>query len=231
MSRAAARWAAAAALLAGAAVGWRLLTMHPEVLDPGWFRDVIGAWGAWGPIVFVVGYGQPVIPLPISVMTIAAGLAFGPWWGWLLAAFTATARASAQFLLAKWLGRDTMARLMHGHVATLDRKIGARAFRAVLLIRLIPSLPYDVLNYGLGCSQVRFRPYVAATVVGVLPGTFVCAFFGDTLAEPEHFWKLALGAAVLTGWIVLRWALRRRPETMPVHVSDPAASQLTPRRT
>ena len=156
-------------------------------------RADILSFGALAPVIYLAAYGQPLVPLPASVMTIAAGLAFGPWWGLLAALLGASTRACSQFLIARLLGRETVARLLKGRVAALDQKIGENGFTTVLFIRLIPNFPYDIQNYGLGFSQVAFGPYAAATVLGIIPASFAFVYFGYALTDLRQCWKLVLG--------------------------------------
>lgn len=156
--------------LAGLGLGGvRLLDIDLTQVSPERIRGVVLSCGGWAPLVYLAVYGQPLVPLPASLMLIAAGLAFGPLWGTTIALGGCTLRASGQFLVARLFGRYTIARLLKGKGIELDRKIGEYGFAAVLLIRLVPNLPFDVLNYVLGLSRVPFGPYVLATYWASFP--------------------------------------------------------------
>ena len=135
-------------------IGWGLKALGVDVttLTPERVRTFVLSFGAWAPAIYILAYAQPIVPLPASVMTGLAGAAFGRTWGMLAALIGATLRASTEFLVARLLGRDVVAKLLKGKVAALDQKIGENSFKAVLLIRLIPNFPFDVQNYGLGFS-------------------------------------------------------------------------------
>lgn len=182
-------------------------------MTPERVRSFVLSFGALAPLVYILAYGQPIIPLPASVMTITGGLAFGALWGWLAAVAGASIRATTQFLVARLLGREAVARLLKGQVASLDQKIGENSFRTVLLIRLIPNLPFDMQNYGLGFSQARFWPYVAATILGIMPASFAFVYLGYSLTDPAQIWKLILGIVVIVGLMAAqrRYAARTRP--------------------
>jgi uncharacterized membrane protein YdjX (TVP38/TMEM64 family) len=160
-------------------------------------------------VVYLAAYGQPVVPLPASVMTITGGLAFGPAWGTLAALGGATMRACSQFAVARLLGREVVARLLKGRVASLDQRIGEHGFKAVLLIRLIPNLPFDVQNYGLGFSRVRFSAYAPATFLGMIPGSFAFVYLGYSLTDPAQIWKLALAVVIIVGLMLWQRAWGR----------------------
>ena len=89
------------------ALGVDFSTVTPERI-----RALLIPYRAGAPILYVAAYGQPLVPLPASVMTMAGGLAFGPWWGLMAAVCGATLRACGQFLIARRLGRKTIARFL-----------------------------------------------------------------------------------------------------------------------
>ncbi|MBI1991817.1 MAG: TVP38/TMEM64 family protein, partial [Candidatus Omnitrophica bacterium] len=151
-----------------AALGLRVTDITPDNV-----RGFVLSFGALAPLIYLAAYGQPIVPLPASVMTITGGLAFGPIWGTLAALTGATIRACSQFLVARLLGRKAVEKLLKGGVANLNQRLGDNSFKAVLLIRIIPNFPFDVQNYGLGFSRVRFAPYFLGTVLGMPLGAFV----------------------------------------------------------
>ena len=200
-------------VVVGVGLGLKALGVDVRQMTPERVREFVLSFGVWAPVVYLVGYGQPVVPLPASILTATAGLAFGPWWGTLAAVGGATARACTQFLVARLLGRDAVAKLLKGKAAALDQKIGAQGFKTVLLIRLIPNLPYDMQNYGLGFSRVRFGPYALATFLGILPGSFAYVYLGHSLTDPKQIWKLALAILLIVGLMVATSAWKRRQAT------------------
>jgi len=196
-------------------LGWALKALGVDFaqVTPERIRGFVLSFGIWAPAIYLLAYGQPIVPLPASVMTITGGLAFGPLWGALTALGGAMVRACSEFLVARLLGREAVAKLLKGKVAELDQKIGAHGFKAVLLIRLIPNLPFDVQNYGLGFSQVRFGPYALASFLGMIPGSFAYVYLGYSLTDPKQIWKLLLAILVIIGLMVAQktWKTRRQP--------------------
>ncbi len=207
------RWLKIAAFLVVAVgIGWglKLAGVDLSQVNPERIRSFVLSFGPWAPAIYLLAYGQPIVPLPASVMTITGGLAFGPAWGTVAALVGATIRACSEFLVARLLGRDAVARLMKGKVATLDQKIADHGFQTVLLIRLIPSLPFDVLNYGLGFSRVRFGVYVLASFLGMIPGCFAYVYLGYSLTDPRNLWKLGLAVLLIIGLMVAQQAWKKR---------------------
>lgn len=211
------RWwlrALAVGLLMAAAV-WMLHALGLELADltPEKIRAFIASHDGLAPVVYLGIYGQPLVPLPASVMGVTAGLAFGPLWGMVAALAGATTRACTQFGVARWVGRGAMAKLFKGRAAGFHERIGRNGFHTVLLIRLIPNVPSDMQNYGLGFSSVTFWPYALATVLGTIPASFAFAYLGDSLTDLRQLWKFLLALLLVAGLVIAQraWSARRTP--------------------
>lgn len=155
----------------------------PAGLTPAAVQDTVRAAGAWAPALFVAL--QVVItigPVPRTIFTVAAGLLFGAVTGVLLAV-TATALAA---VVAFWLVRVTGGRLVEryadrGPVAWTRARLDRSGLLAVTSLRLIPAIPFSVLNYAAGLSGVRFAPYLLGSVLGTAPGTIALVILGDAV--------------------------------------------------
>ncbi|MBI2495088.1 MAG: TVP38/TMEM64 family protein [Candidatus Omnitrophica bacterium] len=205
-------------LLVVVGVAWGGLTalgLRVTDITPDNVRGFVLSFGVLAPVIYLAAYGQPIVPLPASVMTITGGLAFGPIWGTLAALTGATIRACSQFFVARLLGRAAVEKLLKGGVADLNQRLGDNSFKAVLLIRIIPNFPFDVQNYGLGFSRVRFAPYFLGTVLGMPLSAFVFANFGYALTDPRNTWKLLLAVLLIIGLILAQRRLTRRASPGP----------------
>lgn len=198
-------------IMVGVGLGLKEVGVDVTQITPERVRAFVLSFGPLAPLIYLLVYGQPVIPLPASIMTVAGGLAFGPWGGTLAALTGGTFRACGQFGLARLLGRDAVAKLLKGHAASLDEKIGQRGFRTVLLIRIIPNVPFDMQNYGLGFSKVRFAPYAFGTFLGMIPGSFAFVYLGYSLTDLRNAWKVLLAVVLITALVAgQRWYVKRR---------------------
>lgn len=193
-------------------IGWAIKAPGFDVrqVTPDRIRTFVLSFGGWAPAIYLLCYGQPIVPLPASIMTITGGLAFGPLWGTLAALVGATIRACTEFAVARLLGREAVARLLKGKVAALDQKIGENGFQAVLLIRVIPNVPFDLQNYGLGFSRVTFVPYALGTFLGMIPGCFAFVYLGYSLTDLKQIWKLLVAILIVVGLMVAQRAWSRR---------------------
>ena len=136
----------------------------------------------WAPVLFLVAYaGLTALALPGSLLTIVGGAAFGFAWGLPLVLVAANLGANAAFLLSRWLGRDGIERIAGKRLAGLDSATQRHGFIGLLVLRLIPLVPFNALNFGSGLTALRWRDYALATAVGILPGAAVYVYSADAL--------------------------------------------------
>ena len=147
-----------------------------------WVRDQ----GPWAPVLFILAYVIAcVFLLPGSLLTLAAGVLFGPIWGTVWTSIGATLGATAAFLTGRFLARDWIQRRIQAHprFAAIDAAIGTEGWKIVGLLRLSPVFPFSLLNYGLGLTKVRLRDYVFASWAGMLPATALYVYVGSVAGE------------------------------------------------
>ena len=196
------------------------------------FITRLAGLGAWAPLAFVLAYILATVALvPGSILTLAAGALFGLWKGALLAFIAATLGAAAAFLVARHLARDFVHRKLGGdpRVAAIDRAIGDHGRKIVFLLRLSPAFPFNLLNYLLGLTTVRFTDYLIASL-GMLPGTFLYVYYGKVVGDvarlagpnpvrgtPAYYALLGVGlAATITVVAVVTRAARRTLRSLNV---------------
>lgn len=176
--------------------------------------ELVRGAGPAAPIAFVLVYAAlTVLLLPGSVMTITGGILFGPYVGSALAVLGATAGATGSFLVGRRLGREQVAEIAGERMDRVDDWLGRRGFSAVLYLRLIPVLPFNVLNYVSGVTAVSLRDYLLGTALGIVPGTFAYAALGGTFDDPTS--PLFIAAVVVlvvlaVGGPLVERHLRRR---------------------
>jgi uncharacterized membrane protein YdjX (TVP38/TMEM64 family) len=144
------------------------------------FAAWVQSLGIWGPVVFVLGYAAATVAFaPGSVLTLAAGALFGLVYGTIYTLAGATLGASLAFLVARYVARRAVERKIAGNqrFQAIDRAVGREGFKIVALLRLSPVFPFNLLNYALGLTRVRFWDYFAASVA-MLPGTLLYVYYG-----------------------------------------------------
>jgi uncharacterized membrane protein YdjX (TVP38/TMEM64 family) len=167
--------------------------MTPEAL-----RNKILSFGIWAPIIYITFYTlRPLVLFPAGVFSMVGGLAFGPFFGTIYVIIGATISAVVEFLIARISGRGAVAKFMKGKIVSVDEAIEKHGFKTVLLVRLIPNVSYDIQNYSLGLTKVRFRDYFIATFLGIIPGSFAFVYLGHSLTDFRHAWKIMLAVSLI----------------------------------
>ncbi|MFV2104477.1 TVP38/TMEM64 family protein [Micromonospora sp. LOL_024] len=204
------------ALLAGAAT--LLATQGTPDVDT--LRDRVAATGVWAPLLFTAGYAVgTVLLVPGVLLTTAAGALFGVVGGSVVVLVGATLGAVASFLLGRLLGRPAVERLVGGRLQRLDGFLTRRGLVAVIGLRLVPLVPFALLNYGSGVTAVRLRDYTIGSAIGMTPGIVAYTAVGGSLADPTspQFLAAVAGLATLTiaGAVAARRARRREKLAEP----------------
>jgi uncharacterized membrane protein YdjX (TVP38/TMEM64 family) len=138
--------------------------------------------GGLGVALFFVAYVVATVAfLPGSILTLAAGFAYGPLWGVAIVSPASVAGATAAFLLGRTLLREWAVRKTRGspQLRAIERAVDREGFKLVLLLRLSPLIPFNVLNYALSLSNVRLGAYVVASAIGMLPATVMYVYLGS----------------------------------------------------
>ncbi len=205
MNRAALVKAGALALIVLGAVGLALILGTPDIAA---MRSRIDAAGPWGPILFFALYASlALIPCPKALLTAAGGALFGLWAGAGLSLAAALVGAIVSFGAGRLLGREAVDRLIRGRLARVDALLADHGLSAVLIVRLVPLVPFIAINYASGLSGVRFRQYVLGSAVGMVPGSLAYAALGAYGTDP---WGLAAaGSALLVLVVGGSWWARR----------------------
>ncbi len=180
--------------------------------------------GWLAPVVFVGAYALLTIALaPGSVGSAAAGLLFGPLLGTVVTVIGATIGATAAFFLGRWLGRDAVRSIAGRGVDRVDDFVGVSPLKSVLALRLLPILPFNLVNYGAGLTRLPTRDYVLGTAVGIIPGSILFVTAGSSLDNPgsaRFFVSVGLLAAfIVVSGLIVRSIARTERTGVPVETA------------
>lgn len=203
-------------------------------------RDWATSVGPWFPLAFLAAHVVvTVFPFPRTAFTLAAGLMFGPYLGIPIAVVASTLSAVLAVLLVRAAGWQLSRLVSHPKVDALDARLRERGWVAVMAMRMIPAVPFSVLNYAAGASAVRLLPYTLATVAGLLPGTAAVVILGDALTgnvSPLLFVVSLCTAALGVAGLIYEARTHRRaaapapssPRTAPGTTTPPPAPDSNP---
>ena len=216
------------AILAGIVilVAVALLVPLPTAMQ---LRDWATSVGPWFPLAFLGAHILvTVFPFPRTAFTLAAGLLFGPALGVAIAVGASAISAVLALLLIRAAGWQLSRLVSHPRIDRLDARLRQRGWPVILSTRLIPAVPFSVLNYAAGASAVRLLPYALATLVGLLPGTAAVVILGDALTgkvSPLLFVVSACTAALgIVGLVYEIRSHRGDQRNEPDAATDAAAS-------
>lgn len=196
------------------------LVVAAVLLAPGGLDELkasVAAAGVLAPLVFIgLQVVVTIVPVPRTAFTLAAGVLFGTWTGVVVAIVATILAAVAAFALVRTVGREMAARHMdRAAVRWVDRRLVGRGTLTVLSLRLLPGLPFAVLNYCCALSSVRLLPFATGTLLGVIPGTIAVVALGDavtgTLSPGLLLVSLVCGLIGITGMVLAGRAIPDRP--------------------
>jgi uncharacterized membrane protein YdjX (TVP38/TMEM64 family) len=171
-------------------------------------RNFIRQSGVWGPLIYVSGYAfRSLIFFPASILTVTAGILFGPWLGILLTLIGENISANISFVVGRYFTADLLKYLntKKRFVPRLTCKIQDNGFLTVLIMRLM-FLPFDLVGYSSGMCSVKQRDFALATVIGTIPGLLTFVFLGGSLL---NFRYLILAAVFLTFGLTVSFWLKK----------------------
>lgn len=168
--------------------------------------DLIKQWidqvGWWAPVIFIFIYAAAsILFLPGSIFTFAGGIIFGPVLGVLYNLAGATLGAALSFLIARYLASDFVSQRSGGRLKQLINGVEAEGWRFVAFVRLVPLFPFNLLNYALGLTKIRFIEYLLATFIFIIPACIAYTYLGyagsEVISGGDGFIKTILIAIAL----------------------------------
>ncbi|WP_193197575.1 TVP38/TMEM64 family protein [Nostoc sp. MG11] len=166
-----------------------------------WINNI----GAVGALAFITLYIIATVAfLPGSILTLGAGVVFGVVWGSLYVLIGATLGATAAFLVGRYLARGWVARKIANNkkFAAIDQAVGKEGLKIVLLTRLSPIFPFNLLNYAFGITGVSLQDYFIGSV-GMIPGTIMYVYIGSLAGN-----LAMIGTEAQPTNPTLQWAIR-----------------------
>lgn len=167
------------ALLLLLIAGTGLALNYRDAIDPSSLKGWLAGFGIAGPLIYMLAYAlATVLFFPGSVLTLAGGAIFGPLWGTFINLTGATLGASIAFLIARYLAGDWVEQRSGGRARQIKEGVESEGWRFVAFVRLVPLFPFNLLNYALGLTRIRFSHYVITSYLCMLPGALAYTYLG-----------------------------------------------------
>jgi uncharacterized membrane protein YdjX (TVP38/TMEM64 family) len=151
--------------------------------------------------------------LPSTPLNLSGGALFGVGWGTLWTTIAAIVAAIVAFVFTRTVGREYIAQKLAGRWEAIDAEMRQGGLFYMFAIRLLPLIPYGIVNFAAGLTSIRFRDYLIGTTLGTVPGILPFVMMGSGLQALTSGNVLPLMCALaLTGMLVgvATWYRRRR---------------------
>ena len=145
-------------------------------------RELIGEHVLFAPMIYVLCFAiLPIFLFPVPILAVVAGAAFGLFAGSLYTIIGAMINSVLMFYIARFLGFRAVSDFTQNSKSKILKTLGEPGgkFSLILILRLMPLVPYNALNYACGVMNVSLRDYVVATFVGIVPATFILVNLGE----------------------------------------------------
>lgn len=216
------RWLLALLILTGLVAVYVLLDARgvlEQVMDVQWLRGQTLALGAWGPLLIIGLMALAIVlnPIPSAPIALAAGAVYGHTWGTLYIIIGAEMGALIAFGIARLFGHELLRKLFGDRVALGWLGSQNALTWMVFASRLLPFISFDLVSYGAGLTPLKTWRFALATLLGLIPASFLLAHFGGELALTEL--RGAMTTVLLLGLLLAvpvllkmlhAWWMRRR---------------------
>jgi len=191
--------------------GAQLLGLDGETTVEHWLSAAHGPWAL--PVAVGAFAALAFVGVPQFVLIAAAVVAFGPWTGFAYSWIGTLVSSMVGFWVGRAFGGKMLASLPSDGVHKFMKLIGKNGFMASLIVRLVPSAPFIVVNMAAGVTPMKVRDFVAGTAIGIIPKIALTAFAGNTIVQAmrgggvQHIVLLVVAAAIWigAGWVARNW--------------------------
>lgn len=184
-------------------------------IDPKQLQVWLDRAGIWAPLIYIVLYTvATILVLPSTALNLTGGAIFGPWLGTLWTSIAAIIAAVVAFAFTRTVGRDVIAHRLAGRWQAMDAEISQGGLFYMFAIRLLPIIPYGLVNFAAGLTSIRFRDYLLGTVLGTVPGILPFVMLGSSGLQAMRTGNILplMGSLGLIGLLIggATWYRRRR---------------------
>jgi len=191
----------------------RLIHIY-STIRPGNIRHIVLSFGALSPVVFIfLNFIRPFTFLPVTPFTIAGGFIFGHFYGLLFSLIGTMLSAVLTFSLSRYLFRDQIKRWLKGRYDGVDKGFESSGIVMIAAARVIPIIPFDVIGYIAGISNITFLDYMIGSLIGEFPGAFVLTMLGSNLGRigtPVFYFSLVLFILLMAAPEIFKRIVRYR---------------------
>ncbi|WP_032120890.1 TVP38/TMEM64 family protein [Clostridium amazonitimonense] len=150
------------------------------------FINFVKGYGNYALLCFILIFSlKPLmVVVPSAMLSIASGVVFGPIKGFVINMVGFFLSGTLAFIISRFLGRDFVNKILKGKTLKLNNNMEKNGFKILFLLRLPPVLPYDPLSYTCGLTKIHYKPFIMASLLGVIPETLCYSYMGENIFNP-----------------------------------------------
>lgn len=149
-------------------------------ISPDRLQLLLNQTGVWTPLIYIAIYVlATVLILPSTALNLTAGAIFGLWWGTLWTSIAAMIAAVVSFSFTRTVGRDVVALKLGRNFREMDDRFQQGGIFYMFALRLLPIIPYGLVNFTAGLTSIKFRDYFLGTLLGTVPGILPFVMLGS----------------------------------------------------
>lgn len=184
-------------------------------INPAQLQAWLNQAGIWAPIIYIIIYTiATILVLPSTALNLTGGAIFGLWLGTLWTSIAAIIAAVVAFAFTRTVGREIITQKLAGRWQSMNAEISQGGLFYILAIRLLPIIPYGLVNFAAGLTSIRFRDYLIGTILGTVPGILPFVMLGSSGLQAMKTGNIlpVVGSLALIGLLVFgaTWYRRRR---------------------
>jgi len=180
---------------------WFAFDWQIYLSDPGLIRDAIATHKLWAPAIFLFVHTLiEVVLIPGSPFTVAGGLLFGTFWGSVYSLISSVLSSMILFWIIRYTGQSSFIRYLHARFEQFRKYsegLSENGFRFVLVARLLPFVPNNVLSAGLPFTRIKGRDIFWGTFLGNIPSTLLLSGAGSLLVADEIGYSILVASVLV----------------------------------
>jgi uncharacterized membrane protein YdjX (TVP38/TMEM64 family) len=187
-------------------------TSLQDFLAPEKLTSILRDLGVAGPFVLMglMTLAVVVSPIPSLPLDLAAGAAYGPFWGAVYVLIGAELGAIISFLIGRSLGRDVVSRWLKRDITICEQCSDHHLLGLMIVARLVPIFSFDIVSYGAGLTKMSLKAFAFATLLGMIPPTFALTYLGSAVVTVQ--WPFILSGVLLVVIFLFlpQWIMKHR---------------------
>lgn len=177
--------------------------LYDLIMDTEAFKAYVIEMGYWGGLLIIVLMAFAILfkLLPSAAVALVSGAVYGHTWGTIYVIIGAWIGAIIAFSITRILGLDALYRLSGRRIHIPHEQSQSWLMWGLFVSRLIPVIPYDIVSYAMGLTPLKLWRFSLATLIGVIPTSFILAHFGGELMVTDF--NESLSAMMIAGLIIV----------------------------